>query len=253
MLKSPIRQIGGFGEFVEYKNLSAVQAWNEFGYRNGRASRQEFIDSIQDYIDKNSGKFGGQPININTYEIGCIVLNNCEFWDDNYFIDPANHNIDFATQVVTIKYFDQYDPFKQEQDERDNFNLVNEPRNEIQRTTNAREGQSEFKGKILRAYNNTCCITGETTPELLEAAHIQEYRNRSSNHVQNGLLLRVDIHRLYDNRLIFIDRNFVIHISNIVRSDQYKQYDGKAITLPSLISDRPSVDALEMRRNEFRN
>lgn len=253
MLKSPIRRIGGFGEFVEYKNLTAIQAWNQFGFRNGRASRQKFIDSIQEYIDKNSAKFGGQPININTYEIGCIVLDNCEFWDDNLFIDAANHNIDFATQVVTIKYFDQYDPFRQAQDERDNFNLVNEPRNDRQGTTNIREGQSEFKGKILRAYNNQCCITGETIPELLEAAHIQEYRNRNSNHVQNGLLLRVDLHRLYDNRLIFIDRNFVIHVSNLVTSQIYRQYQGRTISLPNLVTDRPSGEALELRRNEFRN
>jgi len=253
MLKSPIRRIGGFGEFVEYKNLTAAQAWNEFGFRNGRSSRQEFIESIQSYIDENSEKFGGQPININSYEIGCIVLTNCEFWDDDYFIDPVNLNIDFAFQVVKIKYFNEYDPFIQEQTERDDFNLVNEPREDLQRITNVREGQSEFKGKILRAYNNTCCITGESIPELLEAAHIQEYRNRSSNNVQNGLLLRVDIHRLYDNRLIFIDRNFVIHISNLITSPQYTQYHGKTIALPDLVNQRPSVTALEARRNEFRN
>ena len=253
MLKSPIRQIGGFGEFVEYRNMTTAQAWNQYGYRNGRASRQEFIGSIQDYIDKNSTKFGGQPINVNTYEIGCIILDNCEFWDDNLFIDPANYNIDFATQVVTIKYFDQYDPFLQARNYRDNFNLVNEPRNDRQGTTNIREGQSEFKGKISRAYNNRCCITGEIIPELLEAAHIHEYRNRNSNHVQNGLLLRVDLHRLYDNRLIFIDHNFVIHVSNLVTSQLYRQYHGQTITLPNLVTDRPSINALELRRNDFRN
>lgn len=253
MLKKPIRQIGGFGEFVQYKKLTASQAWNTFGFRNGRHSRQEFIDSIQEYIDKNSAELGGQPININTYEIGCIVLDNCEFWDDNLFMDPANHNIDFATQVVKLKYFNQDDPFNQAQNERDNFNLVNEPRNDRQGKTNIREGQSEFKGKILRAYNNCCCITSETIPELLEASHIQEYRNRNSNHVQNGLLLRVDLHRLYDNRLILIDRNFVIHVSDLVTSQLYREYHGKKITLPNAINDRPSGDALELRRNEFRN
>ena len=253
MLKSPIRKIGGFGEFVEYKNMTAFQAWNEFGYRNGRCSRQEFINSIQEYLDKNSAKFGRQEIDINSYEIGCIVLNNCEYWDNENFLKPENHNIDFATQVVKIKYFDQYDSFVQAQIEKDNFDLVNEPRNDKQGLTNVRDGQSVFKGKILKAYNNKCCITGETIPELLEAAHIQEYKNKNSNHVQNGLLLRVDIHRLYDNRLIFIDGQYIVHVSEQITSEQYRQYHGRKIRLPNSTYEHPLKEALELRKNEFRN
>lgn len=253
MLKSPIRKIGGFGEFVTYKNLTARQAWNEFGYRNGRNSRQEFIDSIQEYIGKNSIRAGGKIINIDTYEIGCIVLNNCQFWDEDSFINAETHNIKFATQVVTIKYFTEYDPFIQAGNERDNFNLVNEPRNDRRGKTNIRDGQGEFKGKILKAYNNKCCISGEDIIELLEAAHIQEYRNRHSNHVQNGLLLRVDLHRLFDNELLFIDENYIVHISNLVTSNQYRQYDGLTISLPDSINDHPSKVALELKRNVFRN
>lgn len=253
MLKSPIRKIGGFGEFAEYKNLTAVQAWNEFGYRNGRSSREEFIDSIQEYINKNSSKFGGGPINISKYEIGCLRLNNCEFWEEEQFVDLNTLELNFAPQVVTIKYFDQYDPIRLIQQELDNFDLVNEPRFNKKLSANSREGQSLFKGRILKAYDNKCCITGENIPELLEAAHIQEYKNRYSNHVQNGLLLRVDIHRLYDNQLIFIDENYIIHVSALVTSKQYRQYHGKPISLPKLVNQLPSKTALELRRNEFRN
>ncbi len=253
MLKAPIRQIGGFGEFIEYRDLTPEQAWNQFGYRNGRTSKHEFINSIQNYIDKNSKKSGSQPIDINTYEIGCIILDNCEFWNNAIFINPADHNIDFATQVVKIKYFDQYDPFMQSQEERDNFNLINEPRENKPTVTNSRERQSEFKGRILKAYHSRCCISGETISELLEAAHVQEYRNTSSNHVQNGLLLRIDIHRLYDNHLLFIDSNYIIHVSNLVTSQQYRQLHGQTITLPDLDYSWPSKEALELRRNEFRS
>lgn len=252
MLKSPIRKIGGFGEFVEYKNMSALEAWNIFGYRNGRNSKDEFIQSIQKYIDKNSQKFGGKPIDLKTYEIGCIVLDNCEFWDEKNYIDISNHEVEFAPQVVTIKYFDQYDSIKKSIEINTNFNIVNEKRIEKKGITNVRIGQSEFKAKILRAYKNKCCISNETTPELLEAAHIQEYRNNYSNHIQNGLLLRVDIHRLYDNRLIYIDNEYKIHISNLVTSENYRQYDGKIINLPNEITEYPSKEALEMRKNEFR-
>jgi putative restriction endonuclease len=252
MLKSPIRKIGGFGEFVEYNNMTALDAWNHFGYRNGRSSRQEFIDSIQEYIDKNSQKYGGIPIDINNYQIGCIKLDNCEFWDDENFIDITNKQIEFAPQVVTIKYFDQYDIISKTQEENNNFNIVSEPRIGKKATTNIRAGQSEFKAKILRTYNNMCCISGETIPELLEAAHIQEYRNYNSNHVQNGLLLRVDLHRLYDNRLLFIDREYLIHVSSLITSQFYRQYHGQKIRIPNSLSDRPSAEALEIRKDEFR-
>ncbi len=253
MLKDPIRKVAGFGEFYEYKNLTAVQAWNEFGYRNGRNSRQVFINSIQDYLDKNSLKFGGQAIDINTYQIGCIVLNNCEYWEEEHFLDAEEQNIDFATQVVKIKYFDKYDPFQQAVNDRDNFNIVNEHRDDRRGEANIRVGQSAFKGKLLRAYNNKCCISGETIPELLEAAHIQEYRNRNSNHVQNGLLLRIDLHRLFDNYLMHIDNNYTIQISTIVTNPLYRQYHGQKIQLPHSVYDYPSIVALELRINDFRN
>lgn len=253
MLKSPIRKVGGFGEFVEYKNLTATEAWNKYGYRNGRTNKQSFITSIQEYIDKNSHNFGGRQININTYEIGCIILKNCEYWEENNYVNSNDYNISFPNQIVKIKYFLEYDPFLHIQHFRDDFNLVSEPRIVKPSITNSRDGQGEFKGKILRAYDNRCTISGEIIPELLEAAHIQEYRNKSSNHVQNGLLLRIDLHKLYDSGLIYIDENYTVHVSPQISSSHYRQYHGKLINLPSQLSDYPSITALIQRKAQFRN
>jgi putative restriction endonuclease len=254
MLKSPIRKLGGFGEFQEYKNLTALQAWNEFGFRNGRGSKQEFIDSIQQYIDKNSSRLGGQEIDINTYEIGCISLKNCEFWETEKFINIEDYDVTFPVQVVKIKYFTTYDPFYNLQENSSDFCIIGAPRNDKQNISiNSRYGQAEFRGKVLRAYDNQCCISGETIPEILEAAHIQEYRNINSNHVQNGLLLRTDLHRLYDNGLIYIDENYVINISNQISSPHYIQYHDKLIKLPSNLHEYPSKDALAKRKELFRN
>ncbi|RDI05494.1 HNH endonuclease [Flavobacterium sp. AG291] len=252
MLKSPIRKIGGFGEFVEYKNMTAEAAWNEFGYRNGRESKADFLNGIQKYIDKNSDKYGKRLLNSFSYQIGCIVLKNCQFWDEEYYKLPAEYNIEFANQVVTIKYYEEYDSFLQSDFENDSFDLVQEPRERKKQLTNIRNGQGAFKGKILKAYRNACCVTGETIPELLEAAHIQQYKSKTSNHVQNGLLLRVDIHRLFDNNLIFIDGDYVIHVSDLVGNEYYKRFDGKKITLPDIESEYPSTEALELKREEFR-
>ncbi len=249
MLKSPIRKIGGFGQFVEYKNLTAAQAWNAFGFGNGRNTRQELVDDIQEYINKNSKNFGGQPIDVNTYEIGCIVLKNCEYWDTVAYIDPSTQNINFARQIVKLKYFDQSNPFAQ----------INKPTSDFipakTNTINQFPGAAEkniFNGIISRAYENRCCITGESLPDLLEVAYIQGYRYNQSNHVQNGLLMRVDFSRLFLNNLLFLDVNYVIHISSLVTNPEYRQYHGQSIRLPVAVNERPSRAALEMRSGEYR-
>lgn len=252
LLKSPIRQLGGFGDFYEYKNLTAFDAWREFGKRNGCIDKNQFVQRIQLYIDKNSESFGGKSIDIYNYEIGCIILNNCQFWDEDKFLRPEDYQIDFATQVVKYKYFDQYDPFLTLTDKTDDFNLVNEPREEYKREVNQRKGQSEFKGKILKAYNNKCCVSGESCPELLEAAHLQQYLTKTSNHIQNGILLRIDLHRLFDSGLLFIDSNYIVHISTLIKSTTYQQFDGIAISLPANSNAYPSKESLELKRDNFR-
>lgn len=57
LLKSPVRQLG---EFYEYKNITANEAWCEFGQRNGCTNKAQFINRVQTYIDKNSKSFGGK-------------------------------------------------------------------------------------------------------------------------------------------------------------------------------------------------
>lgn len=252
LLKSPIRQLGGFGEFHEYKNLTALEAWKEFGCRNGCISKNQFISKIQLYIDKNSENFGGESININNYRIGCIILNNCQFWDEEKFQRPSNYNIEFPNQVVKFKYFNQYDPFTSFTDQTDDFNLINEPREQYRKETNRRRGQSEFKGKILKAYKNKCCITGENCPELLDAVHLQAYLSYASHHTQNGILLRVDLHRLFDSGLLFIDGNYIIHISSIIKNTWYQQFHNTKIYIPENVKFHPSKKALELKRNNFR-
>jgi len=56
-----------------------------------------------------------------------------------------------------------------------------------------RQGQPEFRKKLLRAYNNRCAISGCDCPDTLEAAHIRPYKGKHTNHVKNGILLRSDL------------------------------------------------------------
>ena len=73
-----------------------------------------------------------------------------------------------------------------------------------------RRGQGKFRRKLLKSYGGTCAVTGCQIEALLEAAHILPHRGTASNFIGNGLLLRADIHTLFDLGLLTI------------RSDDYR-------------------------------
>lgn len=252
MLKSPIRKIGGYGQFVEYKNMSVNDAWNKYGYKNGCASKKELIERLDSYKASNST----DERSVTETEIGCIVLTNAMYFDDDKFMDLDNYEIDFSRFIVKIKYFNELDPLETEINATiKDFELLPATSEKLKksRLVTERKGQGNFRAIITRAYSNKCCITNESTPELVEAAHIQSYIDENSNHVKNGLLLRVDLHKLYDNGLMYIDESFVIHISPEVKSAYYRELNGKTISLPTNLNDYPSKDALKSKKFEFRN
>ena len=83
-----------------------------------------------------------------------------------------------------------------------------------------RKGQARFRNDILKVYNYKCAISNVGEPVALEAAHIERYINEHSNHVNNGICLRSDIHKLFDNHLISIDANYKIHISSKIKNSE---------------------------------
>jgi integrase len=107
-----------------------------------------------------------------------------------------------------------------------------------------RESAQKFRRMIIKSYNGKCSITDEDTLEALEACHIQDYVNDNSNHHQNGILLRADLHKLYDKRLLLIDEDYRVKISNNITSDYYKQFDGMKLRLPKDEANNPSKKAL---------
>nr|WP_262905451.1 HNH endonuclease [Hymenobacter nitidus] len=112
-----------------------------------------------------------------------------------------------------------------------------------------RRGQSAFRKSLLEAYSGACAITGCKVEPLLEAAHIIPYLGPSTNYTQNGLLLRADIHTLFDLQLLAIDPiSLVVELSPDLAGSEYATLNGKAIFLPALEANRPSVDALRAHR-----
>lgn len=117
-----------------------------------------------------------------------------------------------------------------------------------------RPGQSEFRIKLLRAYECRCAITGCGVDTVLEAAHIIPYRNAASDHIGNGLLLRADIHKLFDAGMVTVDETTMqVVVSPTLAGTEYERYQGSQLRLPKAPSFRPSCEALNRHRlGQFR-
>lgn len=112
-----------------------------------------------------------------------------------------------------------------------------------------RPGQSQFKARLLEAYSGKCAITGCDVVHVLEAAHIQPYVNESCHHISNGLLLRADIHALFDKHLIAIDENWDVRVGGDLMKTEYGLgLAGLTLRLPANPSTQPSKEALAVHR-----
>lgn len=109
-----------------------------------------------------------------------------------------------------------------------------------------RRGQPAFRKALMGAYDSACAITGCNLPAVLEAAHIYPYKGGHTNVLSNGILLRADIHTLFDLRLIAIEsEKMVIRISPELIGTDYATLDGSSVRLPKQVSDRVSAEALD--------
>ncbi|WP_375003935.1 HNH endonuclease [Gordonia sp. PS3] len=121
-------------------------------------------------------------------------------------------------------------------------------RSVVKRAIAVRQGQPAFRKQLRAAYDETCAITGYRVPNALEAAHIDPYRGADNHHVQNGLLLRSDIHTLFDLHELTIDEDYRVALSPALRRTKYAHLHGRQIELPASDSDQPSAEALARHR-----
>lgn len=114
-----------------------------------------------------------------------------------------------------------------------------------------RRGQGAFRDKLLEAYGRRCTVTGTVLEPLLEAAHIVPHAQGTDYRTSNGLLLRADIHTLFDLLHLSIDGRGVVHLSRVAMQSEYRQYQGKRICLPARSSEQPYPTNLESRHERF--
>jgi hypothetical protein len=114
-----------------------------------------------------------------------------------------------------------------------------------------RRGQPVFRQRLLTAYNGRCAISGCNVEQVLDAAHIVPYMSRKTNHVGNGLLLRTDMHALFDLKLVTVDgMTMRLLVSPSLSGTAYEEYHGRQIHVPDDLPCRPSRQALEQHRKE---
>lgn len=249
-LKKPHNAIGGIGFFTAQSQLPLSLAWDTFETRNGFDSLDEFRRSIQQY----RGDKEHNPT------IGCIALSNPIFFQkEDWIAAPATwsnsivqgktysttDNIGLAlwqqVEATTARYLAAV-PIA------DEASIAGEDApqygNSILRKV--RIGQGAFRISVTDAYAKRCAITGEKTLPVLEAAHIRPYASAGPNQISNGLLLRSDMHKLFDDGYITITPDFKVEVSSRIREEfnngrEYYQYHGKELlTLPKSVDSKPA-------------
>ncbi|MCA9526213.1 MAG: HNH endonuclease [Myxococcales bacterium] len=255
-LKSPDNCIAGHGFFAHFQVVPLEEAWDLFGWRNGEATRSQFLRLIGGYRARDTS-----PAEHRRKPIGCTILREARFWPERRWIrwdeskgwhrnlvqgkterDPARV-VELLAQIrldhaeLPAEFASSFTP-----------QLVDDRRLE-QVTQVRREGQGTFRLRLLNAYGR-CAITGERTQPVLDAAHIQPYLGPASNHVQNGLLLTKEFHALFDRGYVTVTPDYQVRVSAALREDwqngvRYYAHDRTPLKiLPEAPAQRPSRDAL---------
>jgi HNH endonuclease len=123
-----------------------------------------------------------------------------------------------------------------------------EDKRKVLREVTDRQGQPEFRAALIAAYGGQCAVTGTDVAEVLQACHIDPFSADGTHDLWNGLLLRADIHNLFDIGQLCIDDDYTVRIDDALRSGTYGVYHGRMLRLPLDSGHRPSRGALARHR-----
>lgn len=130
---------------------------------------------------------------------------------------------------------------------------VEDARQRILASIVRRRGQPAFRKLLLEVYGGSCAFSACTLVDVLDAAHIVPYQGGETNHPQNGLLLRTDIHALFDLGLLAVDTgDMTIVVAPVLRETEYAQLAGKKVRTPGDPAYSPSIRALDAHRASSR-
>jgi putative restriction endonuclease len=235
--------------FVRYEDTPASVAWARYGEANGVRSLHELVGRTRHYAGRHSTDF---DVRETEPMVGNIILSDGQFFDKKDYFTAEDAAISFPRTVVKQKYFPDLTVLSSGRGELYGdgaFSLVGETPTDYEKgRRKARPGQAHFRSDVLRAYGRCCAVTGEGVPELLEAGHIEPYVDGRSDHLQNGICLRVDLHRLFDAGLIAMDDSGQLLVSSMLGNTSYAGLAGLTVRQPNASGARPSPAALERHR-----
>jgi putative restriction endonuclease len=255
----PHNRVVGGGFFSSHARLHVSEAWELFGEANGVGNIEEMRLRIGHYRRTPIG-IGEDPV------IGCLFVRDVRFFPESTAVGPPPN---FARNIVQGKSYDLAEasaaPYFQEL----LFRLlgtgieidVSQPWHREgpvfgdPRLAPYRLGQRSFQAVVLNAYHRQCAISGTHISPVLQAAHIRPVTSGGEHRLDNGLLLRSDVHTLFDRGYIGVDPSYRLRVSPRLREDfgngeQFYAQAGQVIALPDHRIDRPNREFLEWHLGE---
>lgn len=256
-LHSPLDFIAGGGVFVRHTFLPLPLAWQAFGERNGTPDFETFERRILEHRD---------PAELSR-QLGCTILVEPFFWPRNLWIPVPG---DWKKNIVTGRSY----PIETGSGSALWSNVQmrlsgNAPsavaavaedgaRYGAPVTVRPRLGQGAFRVEVTEAYSRRCAITGERTLPALEAGHIRPYAKSGPHETRNGLLLRSDLHNLFDLGYLTVTLDYRVEVSRRIREEfengrHYYALHGQPLAvLPRDADSRPGQEFLEWHHSIFK-
>lgn len=256
-LKAPRNAIGGYGVFSHSSNLPISLAWEAFGVKNGASSLTEMRSRVGKYRNDISSPFAD-------YVIGCRIVVQPVFFPQHLWIPQPRswvpsivvgktYDTDDAEGLELWERLSEYHPTQAQPE-------FSEPRIRYGEPTlvKPRLGQGAFRIAVTDAYDRTCAVSGGKVLPALDAAHIKPYGLGGTHELSNGILLRRDIHSVFDAGYVTIDDQYRFVVSERVKTDfnngnEYRRLHGTSLTKPTAPGDWPDREALRWHNeNVFR-
>jgi len=159
--------------------------------------------------------------------------------DSSFNSRTAKRKLEHLRFKVSVGESDHFIPPESADDSPFDPTSVKDARKRTLRAIFQRRGQKRFRDALLAAYSGNCMVTRCSCSHVLEAAHIHPYRGPDTNKVTNGLLLRADIHTLFDAGLIAIDPDsMTVVVAAELKHSEYGTLHGEGVLLPHIREDR---------------
>lgn len=256
-LHAPRHRIVGGGIFAHANTLPCSLAWSAFGEGNGARSAREMRTRIAHYRRTDSNDHSD-------FEVGCRILTQPFFFEEREWIAVPPS---WSRNIVSFKTYNTDDPegltLWEAVQERLSGRSVpglaeSGPRYGEPHLIRPRLGQGAFRVLVTDIYERRCAVTRERTLPALDAAHIRPYGEGGAHEAANGLLLRRDIHSLFDAGYVTVTTDFRFEVSRRIREEfengkDYYALHGRQLANPTDIRLNPDHAALSWHNvNRFK-